>query len=252
MICGDVRSQLTAYLEGELSDHRGGAVRGHLRTCAGCRALAEDEASLRDGLRALPPRDPPATLWAGVQARLAAAEVAEASRPAWRRALSRIRVHASSLALGSAVAAAAATLLVAHARQDEGPGWTTTASPGPSLTARPRAQARPDVEGSPSGPTGGDPRDVSVVLASAPAQVTAAYAAASAELLELARQERGRWPVQVVRAFDLHVAALQAQIAQAESARDRQRGHRALIRYLQRAMLRDDVTVASAEPGARP
>ena len=88
-ICGQFRSQLTSYLEGELEGDRGSAVRGHLRTCEACRAVAGDEAVLRDGLRALQPIDPPASLWAGVQARLAADEVAESKKPAWRRALAR-------------------------------------------------------------------------------------------------------------------------------------------------------------------
>src|SRR5438067_6919520 len=78
MTCNDMRAKLTAYLDGELEDDRGSAVRGHLRGCQACRDAARDEAALRDGLRALPPVDPPASLWAGVQARLARAEVADA------------------------------------------------------------------------------------------------------------------------------------------------------------------------------
>src|SRR5678815_4584208 len=88
MSCESIREKLTAYLDGELEGERGSAVRGHLRGCEACRQIAADEAALRDGLRALPPLDPPPSLWAGVQARLAAAEAAEARRPRWRRAVS--------------------------------------------------------------------------------------------------------------------------------------------------------------------
>src|SRR6185437_4529417 len=87
--CETIQPRLTAYLDGELTDEHGSVVRGHLRECASCRQMATDEAALRDGLRALPSLDPPSTLWAGVQARLAAAEVADARTPRWRHAVAR-------------------------------------------------------------------------------------------------------------------------------------------------------------------
>src|SRR5262245_55604797 len=87
--CNKIRPRLTAYLDGELADDRGSVVRGHLRECAACRDVARDEAALRDGLRELPAPDPPASLWAGVQARLAAEEVADARKPPWRRVAER-------------------------------------------------------------------------------------------------------------------------------------------------------------------
>src|SRR3954471_5490394 len=87
--CDQTRPRLTAYLDGDLADDPGSVVRGHLRECAACREVARDEAALRDGLRQLPPVDPPPSLWAGVQARLAAEEVADARTPWWRRAAVR-------------------------------------------------------------------------------------------------------------------------------------------------------------------
>ena len=89
MKCETVREQLTSYLDGEIDDDRGSAIRGHLRGCDACRGAASDEALLRDGLRQLPPVDPPASLWAGVQRQLAAAEVADADKPRWRRTVAR-------------------------------------------------------------------------------------------------------------------------------------------------------------------
>ena len=102
MKCDSVRAKLTAYLDGELEGERGSAVRGHLRSCDACRQVAADEAALRDGLRALPPVDPPPSLWAGVQQRLAAAEVADAERPAWRRALAWLSPRAPQIGLATA------------------------------------------------------------------------------------------------------------------------------------------------------
>src|SRR4029077_16907560 len=87
--CDKLRARLTAYLDGELADDHGSVVRGHLRECAACRQVARDEAALRDGLRMLAPVAPPATLWAGVQARLAAAEVADARKSRWRHQAER-------------------------------------------------------------------------------------------------------------------------------------------------------------------
>src|SRR5688572_16609012 len=107
MKCESIRTQLTAYLDGELEGERGSAVRGHLRGCDACRQAASDEAALRDGLRALPPLDPPASLWAGVQRQLAAAEVKDAERPAWRRVLARWALRAPQIGFGGAVIAAA-------------------------------------------------------------------------------------------------------------------------------------------------
>ena len=120
MSCENVRPQLTAYLDGELEGDRGTAVRGHLRTCEGCRQMATDEAALRDGLRALPPLDPPASLWAGVQAQLAAEEVAESKRPSWRRALSRWAPFAPRVGMVMGALAAATILLVwrSHRHQE--------------------------------------------------------------------------------------------------------------------------------------
>jgi len=121
--CQHAREQLTAYLDGELEGDRGSAVRGHLRECEECRQVAENEAALRDGLRALPPVDPPASLWSGVQARLAQEEVADARRPAWRRALARplLWLRPQPLSLAGAAIATVVVLVVWKTRHEEPP-----------------------------------------------------------------------------------------------------------------------------------
>src|SRR5262245_12263465 len=102
--CKTIQPRLTAYLDGELADDHGSVVRGHLRECAACRQVARDEAELRDCLRTLPVIDPPASLWAGVQAQLAAAEVAEARTPRWRRLVARWTPSLPRLATGGLLA----------------------------------------------------------------------------------------------------------------------------------------------------
>ena len=236
MTCDDVRRRLTAYLDGELDATGGSAVRGHLRGCAACRAAAGDEAALRDGLRALPPLDPPASLWAGVQRRLAAEEVADAERPAWRRVMARWRrwlPHASRVGLAGAAVAAAAALVVWRAHRPEGP---IAVAPPP---VHPPAVHAP--EHAPPAPRPGDDLDVSDDLAAAPARQTAAYADTASELLASAAEARTRWTDARKHTFDTKVAELRGQIDKAPEGRPRQAAYRELIRYLQSAAIRDEV-----------
>ena len=58
------------------------ACRGHLRTCAACRDLADQQTRLRAALADLPPAEPPAHLWAAIDARVGAAEIADSRRGA--------------------------------------------------------------------------------------------------------------------------------------------------------------------------
>ena len=250
MNCDKARAQLTAYLDGELADERGSAVRGHLRGCADCRQVAADEAALRDGLRALAPVDPPASLWAGVQARLAQEEVADAERPAWRRAVARWMPKMPQLALGSAVVAAAVVLLVIRAQQNDDDGDTTRPVVSTPTKIEPVVIA-PTHSPQPSpAPVVDDNRDVTDVLAAAPAQVSEDHAAVVRELLPIAQEARTRWTDEQRREFDTHLTELQNKVDVAKTERARQREYRALIRYLQRASIRDDVALASL--GATP
>lgn len=241
MKCESVRRQLTAYLDGELEDHRGSAVRGHLRSCEACRRVASDEAALRDGLRALPPLDPPPSLWEGVQRQLAAAEIADAERPAWRRALARLVPRTSHLGVAAAAVAAAVALLVLRAKDGDAPASEPLAvSPDRLDEAEPthrtaRAPAQP----------ARDEGDVSTELAAEPARVTDSYAQTVRELLAIANDARAQWPEERKRELDRQVAALQKEAANAADERTRQQAYRKLIRYLQRAVIRDDVALAS-------
>lgn len=242
MTCESVREQLTAYLDGELTDDRGSAVRGHLRGCDACRKVATDEAALRDGLRALPPLDPPASLWAGVQAQLAAAEVEDAKRPAWRRLLARWAPRAPQIGLaGLAIAVAVFLIVLRVQRHSEA---QQVAQPVVPPTPQ-RVVIAPEHVTPPPAPTPADDTDVTAALAAEPAQATASYAATARELLDLAKDAKAQWSAERQRELDSQVATLQKKIAAATDERARQAGYRKLIRFLQRAVIRDDVALAN-------
>ena len=236
MTCEKIREQLTAYLDGELEGDRGTAVRGHLRTCEACRQIATDEAALRDGLRALPPLDPPTSMWAGIQARLADAEVAESKRPAWRRALTRWAPLAPRFGMVTGALAAAAVLLVwrAHHHAEQQPAQVahqeTVVTPPPAPAPPVPAPSRPE-------------SDVSDDLAASAARVTDEYAQAAKELLKTARDEAAQWPADRQQTFYTRVAELQAAVDAATEGHPRQRAYRDMIRYLQRAAIRDEVAL---------
>lgn len=243
MRCESVREQLTAYLDGELGDERGSAVRGHLRGCEACRHVAADEALVRDGLRALPPLDPPPSLWAGVQQRLAAAEVADAERSAWRRALARWAPRMPQIGLAGAAVAAAIILLVVRMERGDAP------SPGkPPAESNPIAVGPDRTESAPSpaprpAPVA-DEGDMTAALAAEPARITESYAQTTRELLDVAAEARTQWPDDRKREFDAQLATLQKRVALAGDERPRRDAYRKLIRFLQRAMIHDDVALA--------
>lgn len=234
MSCDGIQRQLTAYLEGELEDERGSVVRGHLRGCAACRQIASDEARVRDALRALPTVDPPAGLWAGVQAQLAAAEIADSERPSWRRALTRWMPVLPRLGAAGLAAAAAGAILYVRAQ----PGGVGPTAPAPAVIAAP-APVLPAA-------------DITAALAAEATQRTDTHADVAEELMALAAEARAAWPPAQAEAFDASVAELRTRIDRAEAGRPRQQAWRALTRYLQRAVVRDDVALAAGVPGGAP
>lgn len=254
--CETIQPRLTAYLDGELTDEHGSVVRGHLRECAACRQIARDEAALRDGLRVLAPVDPPATLWAGVQARLAAAEVADARKPRWRRAWARWAPWTRwaptmpQLAAGGLVAAAAVAMLTWRAhRGDEPPHVAVGPVPSfdplhaheaPMAPAPDPGALAPHQE--PSVPAAGD---VTADLIAEPTRTTASHDQVIEELMKLARDARAGWTDERKAAFDAQIAALRDGVARTAPGRPQQRAQRALIRALQGAIVRDDTLLAS-------
>jgi len=246
MTCDDVRPRLTAYLDGDLDPDRGTVVRGHLRTCDACRTIAEQESVLRDGLRDLPTVDAPSGMWANIQSQLAAAEITESRRPGWKRALARWTPMLPRFAMGGVLAAAAVGIL----------WWRTHESvavePAPNKivdVASPKIESSAPIAVAPKtgcnldAPAG---TDVTVDLAGEAARVTACYAQTAAELMTLARETRGTWTDEQRASFDVQVADLQKAVERAEDGRPRQRAWRAMNRYLQTTLTRDQVALASA------
>jgi anti-sigma factor RsiW len=213
--CKTIQPRLTAYLDGELTDERGSVVRGHLRECEGCRLLAREEAALRDGLRALPPVDPPSTLWAGVQAQLAAAEVADARAPRWRRVVARWMPAVPRFAAGGLVAAAAVAMVYWRTHRVDDVQVAQAEPPvGPAVVIPvPRTEAAHAKDpGTPAG-------DVTDDLLAEAAQTTASYGSAIEELMKLASSARAGWGDQRSAAFDARVAALRDELARAAPGR---------------------------------
>jgi negative regulator of sigma E activity len=260
--CDKTRPRLTAYLDGELADDHGSVVRGHLRECAACRQVARDEAALRDGLRVLPPVDPPSSLWAGVQARLAAEEVADARTPNWRRTAARWARWARArwtptmpqLAIASAVAATALAVATWRGHRVDEPAGPAIALPRPPARD---SQVPPALRSAPAAPAPvaaqdrvlvPSAEDVTADLAAEPARTTESYDRAVGELMNLAEAARTRWSDASRVAFDARVAGLRSAIAHAGPPRSVQRAQRSLIRYLQSAIVRDEMLLASGGP----
>ncbi len=244
MDCDRARAQLTAYLDGELDGDAGTVVRGHLRTCAACRGVATDEAALRDGLRALPPVDPPSTLWANVQRQLANEEVREAQRPAWRRTLARWgrAIPAPRFVMVGALAAAATVALVVWKTRPSTDNMTVAHAidvPAPKIipdTPKPAISCREVAEAD----------DVTEDLTRDAARSTTAYDCAIEELLTASKEVRSEWSGRERTQFDDAVKKMRDAIAAAPDGRPRKKANRALVSYLQKAVIRDEVLLAGA------
>lgn len=249
MTCERVRAQLTSYLDGELDGDAGTVVRGHLRTCEACRAMSADEAVLRDGLRSLPPVDPPSSLWAGVQAQLAAEEVAESRRPAWRRALARWQrfVPAPRVAIGGAMVAAAAIGVIVWRTRETPSETEQVATPTKQVVVPPQkfAADAPPKPVRPNCTQVADADDVTEDIGLDAKRMLAAYDCAIDELLAEAANVRGDWTETQRAAFDDKVKAMRETLAKADG-KPKQRAARAMVSYLQGAVARDQVLLAGA------
>jgi hypothetical protein len=251
MTCERIRTQLTAYLDGDLDGDDGTVVRGHLRTCEDCRKVAGDEAVLRDGLRALPSVDPPSSLWDGVQARLAKAEVAEAERPAWRRALARWAraMPAPKYALAGAVLAAATIALVVWKTRGPVDDEQVVTNPprNDGVVVNPPPKFAPDMPKQPS-PSSckqiAESDDVTADLALDAARQSVAYDCAVEGLLGEIKHVRGEWNDRMRSQFDEHFKTLRDAVAKADEGKPRNKANRALVAYLQKAATRDEVLLA--------
>ncbi len=229
MKCQEVARQLSAYLDGELGDLATSALRGHLRTCDGCRALADAEAKLVESLRQLPALDPPPALWQAVRTQLAEQEIADASAGWWARwwagAWRGARPYLPGLGGVALVATAAALLWWPSGSRSPAPVATTPTSPA--------ATAAVAVV------------DVAATLADEAELAEHSYQEATAELLELIDEERASWDAAYAQRHDERVAALKASIAALPAGAERERAHRELMRTLQTALTRAELAMGA-------
>ncbi len=211
MTCRDVDALVTRHVDGELDDARASALRGHLRSCAGCRARVEDEALLRDSAADLPPIDPPAELWTRIQGRLAEAEVADAGRSRAWLWWQRLRPHALT---GAVVTAAAGVLLVWALRRDVGEGEPGGAEVATEVIVPPPVESSPPVE--PAPPVGPQPT-FEQARGDEIARADATYDGVIVELRQVIEAERVSWKPEDARRFDSRLAALEAEVARHRS-----------------------------------
>jgi hypothetical protein len=246
--CDDIRPKLTAYLEGELEGDRGTVVRGHLRTCEECRVIAAHEARLRDELRALPTVDPPASLWAGVQARLAQEEVAESNLPSWRRFVARLgRLWSPAMLPRAAVGGllvAATILIVAWRLRPEPTVPVVVVVPSPKIEADvAMMNKQPRFECPTQMPPETD--DVSDDLALDAIRTNATLCQAVAQLDRDAPDARTRWTATEAASFDTRMAELRAAVNGAPQGLAREKALRKLVSYMRSSIVREPVVLAS-------
>jgi anti-sigma factor RsiW len=89
--CNDVRDNLAAYQDGELTEAERATIKAHLDTCADCRREAEAQKAIKAHLRALKEQAvesrPPAHIWANARAAWDRQDKARARRLQFRFAL---------------------------------------------------------------------------------------------------------------------------------------------------------------------
>jgi len=207
MTCRDVEPLVTAFVDGELDNGRASALRGHMRSCEACHALVEDEAAVRHAAEQLDTPEPPSSMWDGVEARLAAAEMTDARRPRmwlWWQGVRRPVIAGSALA-----AAAALAIAWLAARRDPRTPVRTALAPAPQNAPTGAADR---ATGGRSQPTVDQAfrRDV--------ARAEASYRRSIEELRAIADEERAAWSDEYAAAVDARLAELDAALERVRAA----------------------------------
>ncbi|MBL8626192.1 MAG: zf-HC2 domain-containing protein [Myxococcales bacterium] len=232
MNCRQLAEQVDAYLDGDLDEVGASACRGHLRTCAACRDLADQQTRLRAALAELPPAEPPAHLWAAIDARLGAAEIADSRRGAlatgWSRLVAWLRPVAWPVAMvGSAGAIALAVVQLRGAAPSQPLALRApvvapaAAAPPVRLALRDALDERADLEREADG------RFRQVV----------------SELLPLARAEVATWAPRRAQAFAHDLERREQAVLVASPGHVRERAWHDLTSYLERVALGEQVAM---------
>jgi anti-sigma factor RsiW len=237
--CRDLAASVTAYLDGDLDDATASACRGHLRTCADCRALAEDHARIRDGLADLERVEPPAALWSQISARLGEAEIADARRAPASQLWARLR----PIVWPAAVTASACAIAIVMVQ------WKRSPASQPRERDVLRTATATATDPLPDAPVVQVPlRDATAELADEERRVEERFRATAAELLTLARAEIARAPAVQARKFNLEVASREKAVLNAAPGRARDRAWHALTAYLEQVVLGDLVAIGDTAP----
>lgn len=262
MRCDDVTSRLTAYVDGELDDATGSALRGHLRTCEACHAAAEDEVAVRDAMAKLPTPDVPPELWRSIQTQLAEHEVADSKRSRawlWWQVV-RPKLIPSLLFAGAATLAVVAYVRHGHNASEPAPqsAHATTPAPQPAHATTPGAPVGPTpiatthIKDPMAAPSVDTDCDLHAITAGARATtdeqtdsarvagladaIDRCYGAAAAELLAMVAEDRPAWSKDRATSFDAELDTARRAVTTAPAGRPRERAWQAVIQLLQRAV----------------
>jgi hypothetical protein len=176
--------RLSEYIDDELTDGERGALEQHLSSCHGCRVALAELRAVVNRASTLPPRVPAQDLWPGVLTRI------RTVRPVQRR-----------ISLSFTQLAAAAVVLMALSG---GLVW---------MLRQPAAIERPQ-----SGTEAVDRTDRTPATALPVSFADETYAKAVADLQQALEQGRDRLDPDTVRIVQQNLAAIDAAIAQAQSA----------------------------------
>jgi len=215
--------KLSPAVDGELPADEQALLDAHLATCAHCRDILDELRALALEARGLPEIPPPADLWPGVEARIAAfARIEEASAPGLARSpSSRLGrgggVWGGGLTLSWPQLAAAGLLLVALSG---GGMWLATHRAGAHGAGR---------------VTIADP-DTPVQTVSAGADSDPTYAAEVADLERALDQRRGQLDPQTVRTIESNLHIIDIATNQARQALAADPSNQYLKDYLSRTM----------------
>lgn len=257
MTCTSCQAKLSAYLDGELSDGEGSALRGHLRTCAACSEAAASEAKIIDGLRQLPAMDPPPAMWQAIRSQLATQEIADAEAPLfkrWARKLAPMAPWAWRGLGGLAAATAAVALLWWLRAPGDAPGQRPAAvasGQGGNAAASERA-APPASPLEQAGVVVGaamPPVDVAVALGDEVTMIDRSYRDAVDELVAAIDEEKASWAPAFARRYDDKVRELRARVDGETAGPAKERAWQALMRYLQTSLTRAELADLSSSSG---
>ncbi|MCP4446245.1 MAG: hypothetical protein GY811_13010 [Myxococcales bacterium] len=242
MRCKEAKAKSSAYLDGDLNDEETAAVRGHLRQCAGCEGLFEQESALLALVANLEPLDPPHNVWEGISKTIAEAEIADSERSAgWRWLASQYR----ALGVAGACLCTAAVLTFYLGTGELGADE--------SLNVPTAGVARQGAEAVPLAP-----ESVAQVRYKALSEADMAYHQTIEELRDMLAEDRSSWSDPVTAAVDAKLvgfrrAAIEQRLAIGDSSsliasRDPiYATYRAEISFLQSA-LAGELLVAEGSP----